>query len=194
MNRFVVSVAVLGLIAGGCPAPQQMSSDDDVLPEDVYDGPTSSGVIPVYEPETFDGGDPLIDAGEVVVDTTCCTTQFSISDQEPADAVGLLQGESSVFGDGLALDRTDAGWSATACFPINASAFYWYAFSWDGGFVDGGVLIEDRDGGAGEIVAVQLIETSTRASDREPSIDTATGLRNFYREVSSCDGLDGSVP
>lgn len=176
----------------GCPAPTPPTEED--AGEEVFDGETqgSGGGIPVFDPDAIDAGDPVIDAGEVTVETRCCPTSFSISDQEPAGAVGVLEGESPAFDGGLPLSRSDAGWTATACFPIQSSSFYWYRFSWDGGVRDAGTFEQD-DGGT-ETILVQDVVTQVRASDTEPVSEAAAGRRNYYREVSSCDGLDGAVP
>jgi len=170
-----------------------VAPDPEPEGDESYDGPSSSGVIPTYEPENLDAGDLLIDAGFVEVDTRCCTTHFRIIDQEPVETTGTLNGDSRAFGDGLPLVRNDAGWEATACFPLESSATYWYTFTTDAGFVDGGVEIDREDGGENTVL-VHLTETVIRASGSEPGFDTAVGRRNFYRAVSSCDGLDGSVP
>lgn len=191
---YVLSVgAVVALIS--CveePKPGTVEEETAPLP---YDGETSGsgGGIPVFEPGVMDAGSEIIDAGNVTVDTRCCQTAFSISDGEPADAVGKLQGEHGKLAGGISLSRTDAGWSASTCFPVNSSSRYWYAFSWDAGFVDGGIdLLPD---GGEEAVLIYKEGRSLRASDREPSfVDSEGTRRNYYREVSSCDGLDGGVP
>lgn len=184
--------SLLGLALAGCP-PEPGPIDEEDAGEEPYDGPASSGVIPTFDPETYDAGDLVIDAGMVTVETRCCDTQFAISDEEPADAVGLLQGENPVFGTGLALTRGDGGWSVQACFPVNASAYYWYHFTWDGGLFDAGLTLME-DGGE-ELVLVPLTGESMRASDSEPGFTDSAGVRrNYYRAVESCDGLDGSVP
>lgn len=185
--------SLVGLALAGCPAtppPEEEEEDAGVEP---YDGETVGGVIPVFDPDAIDAGDPVIDAGEVVVDTRCCDTRFSITDEEPADAVGVLEGQNVVFGDGLPLTRGDGGWSVSACFPLNASAFYWYRFSWDGGVLDAGTtLLED---GGEETLLIPLMAGALRASDTEPSFTDSDGVRrNYYRAVESCDGLDGGVP
>lgn len=181
------------LLAGllfGCPAPQPPQEED--AGETIFDGETTGGGIPVFDPDAIDAGDAVVDAGLVTVETRCCSTGFSITDEEPADAVGVLEGESPVFDGGLALTRGDGGWAVTACFPVQSSSFYWYRFTWDGGVRDAGTF--DLDDGGMETILINDVVTSLRASDREPVFEGATGRRNYYREVSSCDGLDGSVP
>jgi hypothetical protein len=188
MKRSSLWVTLLiGLAA--CPAPPPPPVEEE--PDEPYDGPTSSGIIPSIDPDA-DAGLVLLDAGDVVVETRCCATTFTISDEEPLDAVGVLEGELAVFQGGVPLSRSDAGWMASACFPISASSHYWYRFSWDGGVEDGGVELLP-DGGEEQLIYPVVI-TSLRASDREPSVTNASGTRNYFREVSSCDGLDGGVP
>jgi hypothetical protein len=162
--------------------------------EEPYEGPSSSGIPPAIDPDDydFDAGVVLVDAGSVVVDTRCCVTRFSISDQEPADATGVIEGDLPVFAGGTPLTREDGGWTATVCHPLNASGYYWYRFVWDGGLFDGGTETQP-DGGEAPVL-IPVTATSVRASDRETSVTNSQGTRNFYREVSSCDGLGGRVP
>lgn len=150
---------------------------------------SSSGVIPEYA-QTADAG--LLDAGMVVVDTTCCVTRFRISDEEPADAVGVLTGEAQVFRARVPLVRSDAGWTTSACVPVRISSGYWYEFTWDGGSLDAGDGAYD-DGGFGPII-LPNVERRVRASGFEPSVATALGQRNFYSPLDSCVGHDGGVP
>jgi len=152
-----------------------------------------SGVIPTFDRDReFDAGVFIIDAGRVDVETRCCATTFSISAQEPADATGVLLGETAALRAGLALTRTDAGWTANACVTLNTSSFYWYRFTWDGGLRDAGE-VDLPDGGV-QVVLEPVTVTTDRASEREPGVASATGQQNFYRAVQSCDGLDGGVP
>lgn len=162
--------------------------------EEPYDGETVNNVIPGRDPDDLDvdAGDVIVDAGNVVVDTTCCETHFSITDEEPGDATGVLVGELAVFTPGVPLTRTDAGWSATACVPVNAGARYSYRFTWDAGTIDAG-FEEFEDGGMvwrEEIVIV----TADRASGGEPQVSDAVSTTNYYRSVSTCDEHDGGVP
>jgi hypothetical protein len=188
----VIASALMAALLLGCPATPPVTEVD--AGEEPFDGETegSGGGIPQFDPDAIDAGDPVIDAGMVVVDTRCCDTVFSVSDEEPVDAVGVLEGDSPALAGGLSLTRGDAGWSASACFPLNSSSFYWYRFSWDGGLRDAGTF-ELEDGGTETLVVMDVV-TRVRASDREPSFESADGTRNYYRAVSSCDGLDGSVP
>ncbi|MDP2274749.1 MAG: hypothetical protein Q8K32_28665 [Archangium sp.] len=181
----------LALVLAGCPEPVPVEEEDAGV--EPYDGPTQSSVIPTFDPDAIDAGDPIIDAGMVTIDTRCCDTQFAITDEEPADAVGLLEGQHTLFGAGLPLTRSDAGWSVAACFPLNASAFYWYRFTWDGGVFDAGTT--DLEDGGQETLLVPVTGESLRASASEPGFTDADGVRrNYYRAVESCDGLDGAVP
>lgn len=182
--------AVLAVTA--CSPPPPPVVEEEVV--EPYDGPTSSGIIPTIDPEDLDvdAGVEQLDAGNVVVETRCCETTFTISDEEPLDAVGVLEGEVAVFQGGVPLSRGDAGWTAAACFPISASSHYWYRFSWDGGVEDGGVELLP-DGGEEQLI-IPVVITSLRASDREPSVTNSEGTRNYFRDVSTCDGLDGGVP
>lgn len=187
---------LVGLVALSCgkKTPPPAEEEEEVFEEIPYEGEASTGIIPNFEADETDaGGAMLVDAGQITIDTRCCTTHFSIADQEPADAVGYLEGEHAAFGTGLPLTRSGGSWTATACFPVKSSAHYWYRFDLDGGFEDAGVVIDREDGGE-SIVIVHKVETQLRASDREPQEETAVGARNFYKEVPSCEGLDGSVP
>lgn len=191
MRRLGVLLS-LGVMA--CPAPQPTPQPEEDAGVEPYDGPTSTRIPPAVDPDDhdFDAGQTLIDAGTIVVETRCCQTRFSISSAEPADAVGVLEGELPVLKAGRALTREDGGWVATACHPIGAAGHYWYRFTWDAGIVDAGTELLD-DGGI-ETLEVATTETIVRASEREPSVTNSEGARNFFRSVSSCDGLDGGVP
>lgn len=183
--------SLAGLLLTACPQPAPAQEEDAGV--EPFDGETTGGVIPVFDPEALDAGPMVIDAGVVTVDTRCCETNFAISSEEPADAVGTLEGENPVFADGLPLTRSDAGWSVPACFPLNASAFYWYHFTWDGGVLDAGTELLP-DGGEATVL-IPLVGSSNRASTSEPSFTDSNGARrNYYRAVESCDGLDGGVP
>lgn len=183
------------LVCAGCPRPPIMIDEDAGEPiEPVYDGPTQNAGIPDL-PEGFrlDASIPLIDSGVIMVDTRCCSTNFSIADQEPASATGVLRIELGAFSSGVALARSAGRWSANACFPVNQSAPYQYEFTWDAGIVDAGLVGLDDGGIVGlEFTDIRVIR---RASEDEPSYALVDGTRaNFFRSVSSCDGLDGSVP
>jgi hypothetical protein len=196
-QRLCSLVSVL-VVVSACPRPPPpVTEEDGGEPEQViFDGPTENSGIPTF-PEEFalDASIPEIDAGVIVVDTRCCATNFSISDQEPAAGVtlGTLRIELNAFASGVALTRAGGRWRGTACFPVNVAAPYHYEFTHDAGLVDGGEVALD-DGGT--VISERLeLRTSWRASDEEPGFDRADGRRtNFYRAVSSCDGLDGSVP
>lgn len=177
------------LMTAACkPATTDTDAGDDF--EDPYDGPTENATIPVLDPDNLDldAGDVVVDAGEVIVDTTCCDFAFSISDQEPEDAVGFIDGELPLFSGGLPLTRGDAGWSATACVPINAASRYSYRFSWDGGIEDGGVTFLE-DGGM-EWSEVAVTTTELRYSDTETQVTNSEGTVNYYEARASC-GADG---
>ncbi len=163
-------------------------------PDEPYDGPTTNNTIPVRDPDDLDAdaGDVVVDAGEVIVDVTCCETRFSISDEEPADATGELVGALPVLMAGVPLTRSDAGWAAAVCVPINASARYGYRFTWDAGTIDAGSF-ELEDGGM-EGREVSVIGSIERASDREPQVSDSVGTMNYYRSVASCAEHDGGVP
>lgn len=185
------------LALSACPPPPVVTPDEDAGAEarPVFDGPTqNSGIPDLPEDFVFDASIPAIDSGTIVVDTRCCTTNFSIADQEAAGGVvGELRLALPTFPSGLALTRGGGRWRATACFPVNQSATYRYEFTWDAGLIDGG-QVEDDDGG---IIGLELLDVRhfARASDEEPGFTLDDGSRtNFFRSVSSCDGLDGSVP
>lgn len=175
-----------------CPQPRPGPEPEP--DEEPYAGPGSPPIPPANDPDDhdFDGGQVLVDAGLVVVDSRCCMTRLSISDQEPTDAVGTIEGELSLFEGGLPLRRVDGGWAATTCHPVNSAGRFWYRFVFDGGVFDAG-LEQLPDGGA-EVVLVSSTQSVIRVSDREPTVTNAEGERNYYRSVSSCDGLDGGVP
>ncbi len=184
-------IAALGVaLLSACPTkPTPVTSDEE--PEVPYEGNAMSSVIPKLDPDA-DAGVFIIDAGMVVVETRCCVTNFAISDGEPSDATGVLLGQTSALRAGLPLTRTDAGWAASACMTLNASTLYWYRFTWDGGVFDAGE-VDLPDGGL-ETVLEPITAIADRSSDQEPGVTDADGRKNYYRAVSSCDGLDGSVP
>jgi len=195
MRAGALFVAALALAA--CRQPMPDPEPFDAGPEEavVFDGPTSNTGIPqLPEDFTFDASIPLIDSGVITVDGTCCVTEFSISDREPAEGVvGALHVNLSTFDGGVPLTRGAGRWTATACFPVNQSASYQYEFNYDGGVVDGGIA-ELEDGGLVYRERLDL-QTWRRGSDEEPGFELADGSRaNFFRSVSSCEGLDGSVP
>jgi hypothetical protein len=177
----------LGFVAGFACTPE-VPPDPPEEAEEPYDGPTAPSIIPSLDPDDLDrdAGDVVVDAGMVVVNTECCEASFSISDQEPADAVGYLDGELPVFQGGLPLTRTDGGWATSACIPVNAATRYWYRFSFDGGTEDAGE-VDLEDGGLG-ILINPITTTVVRTSDREPTVTNAEGSQNYYDAVTSCDG------
>lgn len=161
----------------------------------VFDGPTQSSSIPqLPENFPFDASFPAIDAGVIVVDTRCCDTNFGIADREPnLEVTGVMRFGSNLFPNGVALTRGSGRWTARACFPVNSASTYWYQFTWDAGVVDAGVGELD-DGGLVNLSYVDIKQV-VRASDEEPGVEAIDGTRsNTFRAVSSCDGLDGSVP
>lgn len=183
----------LALVAFSTCSPMP-KPEPEPEPDAPYDGPTGNNTIPVRDPDDLDAdaGDVVVDAGDVVVDMTCCETHFSISDDEPANATGVLVGALPVLTPGVPLTRSDAGWAATVCVPINAAARYGYRFTWDAGTVDAGSF-ELEDGGM-EGSEVVVIESIDRASDREPRVSDSVGTTNFYSSVASCAEHDGGVP
>jgi len=190
-RRLVASLALFGFL--GCPAPDPLPTPEEE-PSPPYGGPSQSGTIPVIDPSNLDldAGQTLVDAGRVTVETRCCDTNFRIADREPADAVGVIEGDLGVLRAGVSLTRAAGQWTASACVTINSSGSYRYRFTWDGGVVDAGLEVLP-DGGQ-EIVLLPVTESAVRASGLEPTVSSADGLRNFYSAVSSCDGLDGGVP
>ncbi len=190
MRTFLL-LAALALAA--CPGPKPAPPEDagEALPP-AYDGETRGGSIPDV-PAGLNTPEPLIDAGPIVVDPTCCQTQFRIDDREPAGATGALVGSLAVFAGGVPLVRAGGEWTAPLCFPINTGGAYRYEFRWDAGVEDGGTI--DLDDGGVQVTLIPLVGFSARASGFEPGFDDANGERwNLYRAVTSCDGLDGSVP
>lgn len=193
MRRSPIFAVLAALVFSACP-PTQPAPDLDAGEEPVvpFDGPTSASGVPDFFPP-YDAGDGLVDSGVIVLDLTCCETNFNISDQEPADGVGVLRIGLGKFHDGVPLARDGGRWTATACFPVNQSSAYFYEFTFDGGIVDAG----NRELADGGIEAVELGSTvvTQRASEGEPSFtDSAGQMFNIYRAVTSCEGLDGSVP
>lgn len=191
MKRFAWGLV---LVLSACPPTPEPEPEDagEELPVP-YDGPAVPSGVPDFLPP-FDAGDGLIDSGVIMVDPTCCETRFSISDVEPTQvSSALLRIPLAKFGAGVTLSRDGGRWHGSGCFPVNTSAAYFYEFTFDGGLVDGGSRALD-DGGY-EFFEVSSEVVSQRASDEEPSFIDADGLPfNFYRAVSTCDGLDGSVP
>lgn len=183
-------VLLLTVVMACSPKPEPEPEPE----EEPFDGETVNSTIPSRDPDDLDAdaGDVVIDAGNVVVDRTCCETHFSISDGEPGDATGLLVGELAVFTPGVPLTRTDGGWAATACVPINSAARYGYRFTWDAGTVDAG-FEEFEDGGIQWREEISIV-TVDRVSDREPQVSDAVGSTNYYSAVATCEGHDGGVP
>lgn len=178
MRSWLLALSTLAVLSA-CPGPTRRPAPVEEE-EEPFTGDSMSGVIPTFDRDReFDAGVFIIDAGNVVVETRCCATTFSISDEEPADATGVLTGETALLQSGVPLLRTDAGWTASACIVLNTATFYWYRFSWDGGLRDaGGVDLPD---GGYEVVIEPVTVTSDRASAREPGVDNAEGRRNYYR-------------
>jgi hypothetical protein len=188
----LLPLVCLALFAA-CPPPMPMPEDaGEELPPPAYDGETAGGSIPEI-PENQMNPEPFVDAGPIEVDAGCCDTRFHIAEgSEPAHATGRIA-SGLVPLSNLALTRGGGEWSATACFPLNASVAYRYEFTWDGGVEDGG-SVDLEDGGI-EWEELRLIGFSARASALEPTFVDVNGEQwNFYRAVESCDGLDGSVP
>ena len=184
-------LTLLGL--GACPPVEPAPEDAGEEPAVVFDGPTAPAGVPDFFPP-FDAGDGRIDSGVIAVDTTCCDTRFSIADLEPAEVqTATLRIGLGAFSNGVALERDGGRWGAVACFPVNQSAVFFYEFTWDGGLVDAGNR-ELNDGGSEQVLTGSTIQTQ-RASDDEPSFTDSEGQRfNLYPAVTSCAGLDGSVP
>ncbi len=190
--RTLVLLCSLALFTA-CPAPIPTPEDaGEPMTPPPFDGETAGGSIPEI-PEGVMNPEPLIDAGPIEVDAGCCATRFRIAEgTEPADATGRIVSGLSTLSN-LALVRGGGDWSATACFPLNASVAYRYEFKWDGGVLDGGAT--DLEDGGVEYAEIQVTGIASRASDAEPGFTDVNGERwNFYRAVESCDGLDGSVP
>lgn len=183
------------LVFSACPPPVVVTPEEDAgeLPA-VFDGPTERLGIPDLPSDYAFDASVEIDAGPLNVDTRCCQTNFRISDEEPAGGVtGTLRIALGAFANGVPLTRGGGAWTASVCFPLERSASYQYEFLFDGGLIDGGQN-ELPDGGV-EWVEVTDVRQTVRASAGEPGFELADGTRtNFYRAVSSCDGLDGSVP
>lgn len=153
MRRYFV-VALLALI--GCVKPDtgdDAGTDEDDAGATEYTGPATSNVIPEFDPDFDAGGNQLIDAGSVVVDTTCCETTFNLpSGDEPSFAEGVLRGSAAPLTAGVSLTSlgADAGWAASICMPLNSSQNYWFEFTWDAGlpdFGDAGPPIDEDGGG-----------------------------------------------
>ena len=213
MKAWKLLLAALVWIVACGPASPTPNPDIDVPEEDPpYEGDTVGGVIP-------DGVPPepsLEDAGEVMEDKRCCNVVFSISDLEPADAVGRVRGSvGPLAGEGVELVRAAGRWEAFACIPVGTSTQYWYEFTWqttpadagsgylepsaDAGFilppsadVDAGQVEGEPDGGeldAGPAVTVEI----RAAEDQRADYNGDGALVNFLGSVDQCEALDAST-
>jgi hypothetical protein len=189
--RKLLSIPFLAVLCA-CPAPKPMPEDagEDVPVE--FSGDTAGGSIPEI-PDGLMNTEPRIDAGPIVIDGGCCETRFRVAaGGEPAGATVRIVAGLAVIAD-LPLTLANGEWSALACFPLEASVAYRYEFTWDGGIEDGGSI--DLEDGGTEWFEIRIVNNSARASASEPTFTDVNGAEwNFYRAVSSCDGLDGSVP
>lgn len=198
MKPTLLLTACATLVLMGCsttetPAP----STSDAAVE--YVGETTNGALPQPEdvPPVEDWSE---DAGTFVIDQRCCNVVFQIPAEEPADATGVVRASFASLRDGLPLARTDAGWNATFCMPLNAVILYHYEFTYasdagalflDDAGVDTDAGLEPADGG---IDAGPTLVTVVRASPDAPSGPDGQGNQtNVYQVATDCGAADASV-
>lgn len=179
MKRLISLCAVA--LAACQSAPKDLSSSEDASVEVEYQGDTTNGAIPL--PEDVPADTPWEeDAGAWTIERRCCEVVFQIDDQEPEFASGKVVASMDGLRDGVALTRSDAGWSAGYCMPLHSVVAYHYAFSWLAD--DGGV---SEDGGS-------LVVESARASSSElHGSDGQGGEANYYVVDDDCGAADASV-
>lgn len=180
MKRFLLAVSVLGLACQSKPAEESDAGADDASVE--YRGETNNAALPQPDDVPQDE-DWVEDAGEFVVDHRCCNVIFHLAATEPDDATGVVRASLNGLRDGLPLSRSDAGWAAGFCMPMNAVVAYHYEFTFA---VDAGDLV-DADGGA-------WFTTVQRASpDEFTTGDGQGGFTNVYSVATDCSAADASV-
>lgn len=177
-------LAAISLLA--CPAPTnpEVDAGEEVPVE--YEG-ESGGSPPDFDGNIIDAGNNTpIDAGLATVDTRCCNLEFRIdSNGEPADAVGKILGEAGPFSMGVSLARVDGGYTASACFPMTQSSYYWYQFEY---FSD--------DAGSG---GLDLGDGGYRVTDIRYNPDETNypvggdNRQNYIPSVMSCAQLDAGM-
>ncbi len=147
------------------------------------------------------------DAGTFIIDRRCCSVAFQIPAEEPEEATGVVRASFDGLREGLPLTRTDAGWSASFCMPLNSVIAYRYEFtflfdagdSWTaddagvdedaGADVDGGEAFADAGSDAGPVLT-----TVARASPHGYSTnDGQGGMVNIYQVAEDCGAADASV-
>lgn len=175
--------AALALAACQPTPPSPSPSDASVA----YTGETTNGALPL--PEDVPPGEEWIeDAGPFVIDPRCCSVVFQIPAEEPDDATGVVRASIDGLRDGLPLARTDAGWSASFCMPLNAVIPYHYEFTFapDAGADDAGIEpVAGTD--AGPVTVVRASMYGLTASDGQG------GQTNVYQVAEDCSAADASV-
>ncbi len=196
MKPTILLTACAALALTGCSTTPAPGTSDAAVE---YTGETTNGALP--QPEDVPPVEDWVeDAGEFVIDQRCCNVVFQIPAEEPADATGVVRALLAGLRDGLPLARTDAGWSAAFCMPLNAVIPYQYEFTFafdagapflDDAGVDADAGLEDADGG---IDAGPAFVTVVRASPYAPSGPDGQGNQtNVYQVATDCGAADASV-
>lgn len=200
----IVTGAALGLVA--CASKASDPSPEDASVEVDYVGETNNGGLP--QPEDIPPEEAWVeDAGTFIIDRRCCSVAFQIPAEEPEEATGVVRASFDGLREGLPLTRTDAGWSASFCMPLNSVIAYRYEFtflfdagdSWTaddagvdedaGADVDGGEAFSDAGSDAGPVLT-----TVARASPHGYSTnDGQGGMVNIYQVAEDCGAADASV-
>ena len=173
----------LGVVMlAGCGSTTAMKMDAGEPPAVEYEG-EAGGSPPDFVGDLIDAGNKSpIDAGVAVVDNRCCILRFGIPvGHEPANAVGSLVGEVAPLDNGIPLTRVDAGYTASACFPMMSSTFYWYQFEYMTGDAGSGGL---HQGDGGYLVTIR------RYSPLETNYAVGDERKNFIPSVMNCSELD----
>lgn len=195
---FIATCAAMGLVA--CQAKVTNSPpEDDAAVE--YSGESNNGALP--QPEDVPPEDEWVeDAGAFAIDHRCCNVAFQIPAEDPDDATGVVRANVDGMREGLPLTRTDAGWLASFCMPLNAVVAYHYEFTFaldagagladDAGWVDDAGFAEDAGLDLGD--AGPSLTTVIRASPYALAVsDGQGGMTNIYQVADDCSGADASV-
>lgn len=187
VQSLFLTVALGSLIAcGGDEKKSKEPVENEESQEEVeFDGETSGGAIPIFPEGTNEPEEQEIDIGTVTPDDTCCENAYGVDAAVPAEATGLLVGESTTFGEGIALTRSGDSWSVSLCFPVNESSTYFYEFTWVAGVIEEEIITEE---GETETVSYDDVRTETYVDSIAPTITLADGTEvNFQEDVPTCD-------